>query len=695
LIHRNDNKVETKDAAVDDDAAEAADDRYHKGDARDGGGKGKKDKKNKKQNGQNTSRTFGSSRDKLPLCGTRMLCNEFSPKECTFGAKCRFEHDLRKYLKEGRREDLSTFNGKCPIHEVKGYCHLGWKCRFVGSHSEERTTEDGKKELVLIEDSQRTSTMVNLEDEVDVVNVVSKDVKIGLSKRKIGTPRSDQYMQWIESNKDSERAMFDTASGDTEALKEEKAARRAEFVEAPFRPSEKRRLYYGPETPVLAPLTTQGNMPYRRLCVDLGCQVTWSEMAMGMPLVQGERGEWALMKAHESEISAPKFLGKSTVVQGYDNATDMKFGAQIAANKPWLAAKTVEVLTEYCPKLRAIDLNCGCPINLVCEKGSGSALLDQESKLESILRGMSYVSKETPITVKIRMGTKDNNPTATKLIKRLVLGGYEAVESGKGTSGVAAITLHGRSKQQRYSRSADWSYIAECSSLIKRLKKEKDARVDTIAEADPRDLANGGHVYFVGNGDCYSHEDYYNNINNAGVDSVMVGRGALIKPWVFEEIEKGQYLDKSATERLTYIEKFAKYGLQTWGSDEMGIGTTRRFLLEWLSFAHRYVPVGLLEHLPPNIQDRPPRFKGRDELETLMASENYKDWIKLRYVVTPLLQKLGVTMANTFVAKCSSDLRTRTSNSSRNTKAMHMILRQKAECESNACSTRFHHSCVY
>jgi tRNA-dihydrouridine synthase 3 len=353
-------------------------------------------------------------------------------------------------------------------------------------------------------------------------------------------------------------------------------------------------------------------------------------MAMGMPLIQGERGEWALMKAHESETAAPRFQSKGTVLQGYDNATDLRFGAQIAANKPWLANKTVELLTDHCPKLRAIDLNCGCPINLVCEKGSGSALLDNEAKLENILRGMGYVSKEVPITVKIRMGTKDNNPTAQKLVRRLVLGGYEAVESGKGTSGVAAITLHGRSKQQRYSKSADWSYIAECSALIKRLQKEKDARTDTVAEADPRDLANGGHVYFVGNGDCYSHEDYYNHLDNSNVDSVMIGRGALIKPWIFEEIEKGQYLDKSATERLAYIEKFAKYGLQTWGSDELGIGTTRRFLLEWLSFAHRYVPVGLLEHLPPNIQDRPPRFRGRNDLETLMASEHYKDWIKLR-----------------------------------------------------------------
>ncbi|KAF1943544.1 tRNA-dihydrouridine(47) synthase [NAD(P)(+)] [Clathrospora elynae] len=637
LIHRSGNKVDTKDEVVDDDAAEAAD-AYHKGekadarDARDGGGgKGRNNKKDKKQKGQNTSRTFGSSRDKLPLCGTRALSNEFSPKECQFGDKCKFEHDLRKYLKEGRREDLTTFDGQCPVYAVKGYCHLGWKCRFAGSHSEERTTEDGRQELVLKEDAERKAKLLDLDDdaEPEVVNVVAKEVKFGLSRRKIGTPRSDQYIQWVESNRGNEREMFDAAHMDSDALKEEKDARRAEYVEAPFRPSEKRRLYYGPETPVLAPLTTQGNMPYRRLCVDLGCQVTWSEMAMGMPLIQGERGEWALMKAHESEISAPKFLGKNTVVQGYDNSTDLKFGAQIAANKPWLATKTVEVLTEYCPKLRAIDLNCGCPINLVCEKGSGSALLDSEAKLEHILRGMSYVSKEVPITVKIRMGTKDHTPTAQKLIKRLVLGGYEAVESGKGTSGIAAITLHGRSKQQRYSRSADWSYIADCASLINRLKKEKDARIDTIGEADPRDQANGGHVYFVGNGDCYSHEDYYNHMDNAKVDSVMVGRGALIKPWIFEEIEKGQYLDKSATERLAYIEKFAKYGLQTWGSDEQGIGTTRRFLLEWLSFTHRYVPVGLLEHLPPNIQDRPPRFRGRNDLETLMASENYKDWIKL------------------------------------------------------------------
>ncbi|ORY14193.1 tRNA-dihydrouridine(47) synthase [NAD(P)(+)] [Clohesyomyces aquaticus] len=642
LVQPTGNRGVARRGAEGDDEAEGADDRYrgdrNSRDNRQGqGGKGnKRDKKNNKQKGQNTSRTFGSSYDKIQLCNTRALYPEFSPKECPFGDRCRMEHDLRKYLEKGKREDLTTFGGKCPVYESRGVCTLGWKCRFAGSHSEERETEDGRKELVLTEDAERKAAAeisTAAEDEVGVVNVVPKEAKINLSKRKTGTPRSDAYLQWVNANSDDLRSRFDNkkklAIGKEDTEKEDKDDNRAQYTEPPFLPSEKRRLYYGPETPVLAPLTTQGNLPFRRLCVELGAQVTWSEMAMGLPLIQGEKGEWALMKAHESEIRPPTFLQKNTVVQGYDNTKDLKFGVQIAANKPWLACKTVEVLTALCPSIRAIDLNCGCPINLVCEQGSGSALLDNGGKLENILRGMNYVSNETPITVKIRMGTKDNQPTAQKLVKRLVLGGYEAIEAGKGTSGVAAITLHGRSKQQRYTRSADWGYIADCAALINRLKRERSVQTDTIREADPRDLANDGHVYFVGNGDCYSHVDYFSHLENAKVDSVMVARGALIKPWIFEEISAGQYLDKSATERLSYVEKFAKYGLQTWGSDEMGIGTTRRFLLEWLSFACRYVPVGLLEHLPPNIQDRAPAFKGRDELETLMSSENYKDWIKI------------------------------------------------------------------
>jgi tRNA-dihydrouridine synthase 3 len=355
-------------------------------------------------------------------------------------------------------------------------------------------------------------------------------------------------------------------------------------------------------------------------------------MAMSLPLLQGQKSEWALMKAHESEISRPRYTPTS-IVQNYDNSVDLKFGVQISANKPLQALKGAEIISRFVPHVRVIDLNCGCPIELVYQSGAGSALLDAPSKLEKMIRGMNAVSGDVPITAKIRMGTMNGKPTATKTIERLAFGSYD-VRDKLGAPGCAAITLHGRSRQQRYTKNADWSYIAECAALIKSYNEKKDELADTANEPDARTQANtkDGKMYFIGNGDCYSHVDYLDHIQNAGVDSIMVARGALIKPWIFEEIEKGQYLDKSATERLSYVEKFVRYGLEAWGSDEVGVGQTRRFLLEWLSFAHRYVPVGILAHLPPSLQDRPPAYRGRDDLEALLASDNYLDWIKIRYV---------------------------------------------------------------
>ncbi|KAH8648016.1 tRNA-dihydrouridine(47) synthase [NAD(P)(+)] [Tricladium varicosporioides] len=584
----------------------------------------------KGQKGQNKNREFGSWYDKIRLCNTLATSPEFSPKPCKFGDKCKCTHDLRKYLKEGKREDLKTFNGKCPVFEQYGTCYAGWKCRFVSSHSNEIEREDGRKELVLIE-KENADVLLDEEDEnrIGVVNVASTQDKLDLARKRFKTEKADQYNKWLEQDiKDMEK--FYHAKKDMP--QEEKEAIRAQYTEPPFLPSEKRRIYFGPETPMLAPLTTQGNLPFRRLCVEFGAQLTYSEMAMALPIIQGQKGEWALMKAHHTEIQTPNFSPKSTesVVQGYDNSKDLRFGVQISANKPWMALRAAEVLSKLVPHLRVIDLNCGCPIDLVCRTGAGSSLLDTPSKLEKMIRGMNAVSGEVPITAKIRMGTKDKDPTATKTIQRLAFGGFESGQR-HGAPGCAAITLHGRSKQQRYTKTADWSYIAECAALVESYNKKKDELTDTVREPDERTLANSkdGRMYFMGNGDCYSHVHYLDHIENARVDSVMVARGALVKPWIFEEIEKGQYVDKSATERLQYVEKFVKYGLEAWGSDEVGVGQTRRFLLEWLSFAHRYVPVGILDHLPPSLQDRPPAYRGRNDLETLLASDNYLDWMKI------------------------------------------------------------------
>ena len=74
--------------------------------------------------------------------------------------------------------------------------------------------------------------------------------------------------------------------------------------------------------------------------------------------------------------------------------------------------------------------------------------------------------------------------TAEKLCQRLVLGSQDAQETGEGPCGVAAITLHGRSRQQRYTRSADWAYIAECASLVNSLKDSRAEVTDTVREPD-------------------------------------------------------------------------------------------------------------------------------------------------------------------------------------------------------------------
>ena len=86
--------------------------------------------------------------------------------------------------------------------------------------------------------------------------------------------------------------------------------------------------------------------------------------------------------------------------------------------------------------------------------------------------------------------------------------------------------------------------------------------------------------------------------------------------------------DISAGERLEIVKRFCDYGLEHWGSDAQGVDRTRRFLLEWLSFLCRYVPIGLLEH-PQTMQQRPVAYVGRSELETLLGSRRAEDWIKI------------------------------------------------------------------
>ena len=125
--------------------------------------------------------------------------------------------------------------------------------------------------------------------------------------------------------------------------------------------------------------------------------------------------------------------------------------------------------------------------------------------------------RRTPLTIKIRMGFTDD-PT------RYVA--WDVVRNAR-SWGAAAVTLHGRTRAQRYSRLADWGYIQKCA-----------------------DAAESGGVQLVGNGDVFDWRDYERRMSACGgnLATCMIGRGALVKPWLMTEIKERRHWDISATE---------------------------------------------------------------------------------------------------------------------------------------------------
>lgn len=241
-------------------------------------------------------------------------------------------------------------------------------------------------------------------------------------------------------------------------------------------------------------------------------------MACVVPLINGITQEWALARRHASE--------------------DI-FGVQLCGNNADLISYATQVLNENCD-IDFFDLNIGCPIDLIYKQGGGSALIRRPPVLESIIRSCSELLNGTPFTVKTRTGIYTNKNVAHELIPKF--------ESW----GARAVTVHGRSREQRYTKSSDWQYIEECAKS---------------AQSIP----------IIGNGDILSYQDYVEAKKVAPhVASIMIGRGALYKPWIFQEIKEQRDIDMSSRDRLEMLRKYVNYGLEHWGSDTRGVEKTRK-----------------------------------------------------------------------------------------------------------------------
>lgn len=290
---------------------------------------------------------------------------------------------------------------------------------------------------------------------------------------------------------------------------------------------------------VLAPMTKGSNLPYRRLCVELGAKVLVSEMVVARRLKQRRRGEFALIRKAPEEPC---------------------FGVQIAGNQPdemaW-AAQLVEARgADF------IDVNLGCPIDHFTRRGLGAALARQPARVGRVVEAMRR-AVSVPVTVKIRLGWDAHHRN------------YLTVAQAAVDAGASALTVHGRTREARYRHPADWEAIGE------------------IAASVP--------VPVVGNGDLLHAHEVKHRLATSGCAAVMTARGALIKPWIFRDLAGGDPAI-SAMERLTVYRRYVELATPHWGRppeqgegdevvlDDHGRGRLRDFLRWHVGFWVRYAP---------------------------------------------------------------------------------------------------------
>jgi len=283
-----------------------------------------------------------------------------------------------------------------------------------------------------------------------------------------------------------------------------------------------------------------------------------SEMAYGYQVVKGSRSELALLRKHPDETC---------------------FGVQLATSRADDAIAAAKEAVERGASW--IDLNCGCPIHDIVKRRMGATLLQKPAKLGRLVELM-VAGIEVPVTVKIRLGWAEGEENASEVAR--------VVEE----AGAAALTVHGRTREQRYSRAADWDAIA-------RVAAERSIPV-------------------IGNGDLLTWYETHEKWQQSGVASVMLGRGALIKPWLFREIAEKKAWEPTAEERLALYLDFARLLKEHFRDDDKGRERAMRFLPWHLEFFSRYRPLPVEQwqeasRAHPLMQTRLP--SGGDELDVL------------------------------------------------------------------------------
>ena len=229
---------------------------------------------------------------------------------------------------------------------------------------------------------------------------------------------------------------------------------------------------------IQSPMAGCTDLAFRLLAREYGMEFAFLEMVSSEALVRDSKKTIALLKTVES---------------------DSPLGAQLVGCNPEVMAEAAEIIEGMGFDL--LDLNLGCPVPKVTGPGAGSALLREPEKAKNIFAAVMKRIKRIPVSVKMRLGYADGSGQEAAIIAK------HAEDEG-----FSAVAVHGRTREQRYTGVADWHAIRKVKEAVK--------------------------IPVWGNGDVFSAESAIKMLETTGCDGVMVGRGALGNPWLYENIFK-------------------------------------------------------------------------------------------------------------------------------------------------------------